>query len=152
MRTEYKIFGLVALFIYASAAFYAWYSEYYLRFGQPGIAPKQQHMDWIGVVALTLTGTLLSMCAGYFWFVARRIDLRPEDRPDGEIHEGSGEIGFFSPGSYWPVGLALAATIAGMGLVFWMVWLIVVGVIAVLTATGGLLFEYYTGSRRAANH
>ena len=49
------------------------------------------------------------MCGGFFWFVSRRIDLRPEDRPDGEIAEGAGEIGFFSPGSYWPFGLALAA-------------------------------------------
>ena len=41
----------------------------------------------------------------------------PEDRPDGEIADGAGEIGFFSPGSYWPFGLALAAAIAGLGLV-----------------------------------
>ena len=49
------------------------------------------------------------MCGGYFWFVSRRIDLRPEDRDEAEIADGAGEIGFFSPGSYWPFGLALAA-------------------------------------------
>ena len=59
--------------------------------------------------------------------VARRIDLRPEDRPDAEIIEGAGEIGFFSPGSYWPFGLALSARSSGLGLVFWMWWLIVLG-------------------------
>ncbi|WP_018349345.1 cytochrome c oxidase subunit 4 [Longispora albida] len=148
MRTEYKIFGGVALFIYASAAFYAWYSEYYMSTA-PGVAKEQGHMDWIGVVALILSGTLCLMCAGYFWFVARRIDLRPEDDPDGEIHEGAGEIGFFSPGSYWPFGLALAASVAGMGVVFWMPWLIALGALAILGATGGLLFEYYTGTRKA---
>ena len=67
------------------------------------------------------------MCGGFFWFVSRRIDLRPEDRPDAEIADGAGEIGFFSPGSYWPFGLALAASIAGLGLVFWQCWLIGVG-------------------------
>jgi Cytochrome c oxidase subunit IV len=92
------------------------------------------------------------MCAGYFWFVSRRIDPRPEDRPDAEIVDGAGEIGFFSPGSYWPFGLALAAALAGLGVVFWMIWLIALGMAAVLAATGGLLFEYYSGSRRTAEH
>ncbi|MBA3488783.1 MAG: cytochrome c oxidase subunit 4, partial [Longispora sp.] len=96
-------------------------------------------------------GTLLAMCAAYFWFVARRIDLRPEDRPDGEIHEGAGEVGFFSPGSYWPLGVALAVAVIGIGFVYWMVWLIVVGAIAILGATAGLLFEYYTGATKQQN-
>lgn len=158
MRTEYKIFGSVALFLYGAAAFYAWYSWYYLTKELPGetavIAPNQREMDWIGVTALVLSGTLLAMCSGYFWFVARRIDLRPEDRPDGEIHEGAGEIGFFSPGSYWPFGLALAAAVTGIGFVFEMAWLVVVGIVAVLGATGGLLFEYYTGAteNRSTQH
>jgi hypothetical protein len=90
------------------------------------------------------------MCFGYFAFVASRIDPRPEDRSDAEIADGAGEVGFFSPGSYWPFGLALAALVAGLGLVYWQVWLLAVGMLAVLAATGGLLFEYYTGARRAA--
>ncbi len=52
------------------------------------------------MVALALSGLLCLMCGGYFWFVSRRIDLRPEDRDDAEIADGAGEIGFFSPGSY----------------------------------------------------
>ncbi len=59
-------------------------------------------------------------------------------------------MGFFSPGSYWPFGIALAALVAGLGLVYWQVWLLAAGLIAVLAAAGGLLFEYYTGARRAA--
>jgi hypothetical protein len=30
------------------------------------------------------------------------------------------------------------------------IWLILAGAVAVIFATGGLLFEYYTGSRRVA--
>ena len=37
-------------------------------------------VEWVGIVALLLSGLLCSMCGGYFWFVSRRIDLRPEDR------------------------------------------------------------------------
>ena len=137
MRTEGRIFNGVAVFLYAAAALYWWWTRHDL--GKP---------DLIGTVALILSGTLLAMCGLYFGFVARRIEPRPEDRPDADITEGAGEIGFFSPGSYWPFGLALAAAVTGLGAVFWEPWLMAVGVIALLFGTGGLLFEYYTGARR----
>ena len=47
---------------------------------------------------------LTGLIGGFFWFVSRRIDARPEDRKDAEIADGAGELGFFSPGSYWPFG------------------------------------------------
>ena len=53
----------------------------------------------------------MAIAGSFFWFVSRRIDPRPEDRPDAEIAEGAGDLGFFSPGSYWPIGIAGAATI-----------------------------------------
>ncbi|MGH3729224.1 MAG: cytochrome c oxidase subunit 4 [Micromonosporaceae bacterium] len=137
MRTEGRIFNGVAVFLYATAAVYYWWTDYEL--GAP---------DWIGTIALILSGTLLAMCGLYFGFVARRIEPRPEDRADADVTDGAGEIGFFSPGSYWPFGLALSATVTGLGLVFWMPWLIATGVILLLLTTGGLLFEYYTGARR----
>ena len=73
----------------------------------------------------------------------------PEDRDDAEIVDGAGEIGFFSPGSHYPFGIALASLVPGVGLVFLMWWLIAVGIIGILIACAGLLFEYYTGARRA---
>jgi hypothetical protein len=141
LRTEYKIFGGVAVFLFAMAVLYSLWTN-----GETG------HVEWVGTVALILSGLLCSMCGGFFWFVARRIDLRPEDRPDGEIAEGVGEIGFFSPGSYWPFGLALSASLAGLGLVFWMWWLIALGLLMVILSACGLLFEYYSGTRHTAEH
>jgi hypothetical protein len=141
VRTEYKIFGAVAAFLFAMALLYALWTN-----GEYG------GVEWIGTTALILSGLLCSMCGGFFWFVARRIDPRPEDRPDGEIAEGAGEVGFFSPGSYWPFGLAVAASIAGLGLVFWMWWLIALGLIMVILFACGLLFEYYSGTRHTAEH
>ncbi|GAA2667042.1 cytochrome c oxidase subunit 4 [Actinoplanes palleronii] len=138
MRTEYKIFAGVALFLFGAAAVYGFYTH-----GQ------QHQVEWVGTVALVISGLLCSMCGGFFWFVARRIDLRPEDREDGEIAEGAGELGFFSPGSYFPFGIALAAAVAGLGLVFWMWWLIALGLIAVIFTSCGMLFEYYSGTRQA---
>ena len=141
MRTEYKIFAGVAVFLFGAAAVYGFYT-----FGEVGT------VEWVGTVALILSGLLCSMCGGFFWFVARRIDLRPEDRADGDIADGAGEIGFFSPGSYWPFGIALAASVAGLGLVFWMWWLIALGLIMVIFGACGLLFEYYSGTRHTAEH
>ena len=141
MKTEYKIFVGVAGFLFAAATLYGIWTN-----GQTG------HLEWIGFVALILSGLLCSMCGGFFWFVSRRIDLRPEDREDGEIAEGAGEIGFFSPGSYWPFGIALSASVAGLGLVFWMWWLIAAGMLMVIASACGMLFEYYTGTRHTAEH
>jgi membrane protein implicated in regulation of membrane protease activity len=139
VKTEYKIFTGVAGFLFAAAAVYGLWTN------------AQGHPEWIGTVALILSGLLCSMCGGFFWFVSRRIDLRPEDREDAEIGEGAGEIGFFSPGSYWPFGLALAAATAGLGLVFLM-WWIALGLIMVVVGACGLLFEYYSGTRHTAEH
>jgi hypothetical protein len=141
MKTEWRLFGTVAGFLLLVGILYAVWTN-----AQSG------RVEWIGTVALGLSFLLCAMCGGFFWFVSRRIDLRPEDRPDAEIADGAGEIGFFSPGSYWPFGLGLSATIAGTGLAFWMWWLIVAGLIAVIFSACGLLFEYYSGTRRTAEH
>ena len=141
MRGESLLFAIVSGFLYLAAIVYGFWTKYSLH-----------SVEWIGVTALVLSGLLTGMCTLYFFVVSRRIDPRPEDRPDAEISDAAGEVGFFSPGSYWPFGLALAAAVAGIGTAFWMPWLLAIGMAAVLLATGGLLFEYYTGSRRTAEH
>ena len=139
MKSEFKLFGLSAGFLFLCAAVYGWWTWYNSN-------PHQT--EWIGLVALILSGLLCSMCGGYFWFVARRIELRPEDRGEAEIVDGAGEVGFFSPGSYWPVALAGAAGVAALATAFWQVWLLVVGIVLVLLAVGGLVFEYHIGPNR----
>jgi hypothetical protein len=139
MTSESRLFGLVSAFLFVAAAVYAFWTKYSLH-----------GVEWIGVTALVLSGMLTTMCTLYFFVVSRRIDPRPEDDPHAEISDAAGDVGFFSPGSYWPFGLALSALVAGLGLVYWQVWLLIVGLVAVLGATGGLLFEYYSGARRAA--
>lgn len=148
MKSEYRLFLGLALFLFLAAIIYplwTWYGA-----GEPSSGVFG--VDWIGTTALVLSGLLTLMCGGYFWFVSRRIEPRPEDRLDAEIADGAGEIGFFSPGSYWPFGIAASATLTGIGLVFWMWWLIGVGLIAVIFTACALIFEYYTGTRRAAEH
>ncbi|GIL28850.1 cytochrome c oxidase subunit 4 [Actinocatenispora comari] len=141
MKTESRIFNIVALFLAVAAVVYGFWTR-----------AADGHVEVIGVVALILSTLLLLMCGLYFAFIARRMEPRPEDREDAEIADGAGEVGFFSPGSYWPFGMALAAAIAGLGVVFWQVWLLVAGLIAVIAAVCGFVFEYYTGTRKVHGH
>lgn len=134
MKLEAYLFSGTAAFLFGSAVVYGIFSD-----GEP-----------VGVASLVLSGGLCIIVGGFFWFVTRRIDPRPEDRKDAEIAEGAGEIGFFSPGSYWPVGLAASAALVGISLAYYYWWLILVGVSALLVAVSGLLFEYY--SRANAEH
>ena len=59
--------------------------------------------------------------------------------------DGAGELGFFSPSSYWPFALALSAAMMGLALAFWYSWFILIAGVALLITIGGLLFEYYVG-------
>ncbi|HCT79177.1 MAG TPA: cytochrome C oxidase subunit IV [Micromonosporaceae bacterium] len=148
MKTEYRLFLGLTLFLFAAAGLYGWWTWY--GAGDPSAGVHA--VDWIGTIELIMIGLLTLMCGGYFWFVSRRIDPRPEDRLDAEIADAAGEVGFFSPGSYWPFGIALSAAVTGFGLVFWMWWMIAVGIVAVLLSSCALLFEYYSGTRRTAEH
>jgi hypothetical protein len=134
VKSEARIFNGLTAFLWTLAVIYAVWTR-----------NTTEHTDWVGTTALVLSGGLCGLCGGYFWFVSRRIEPRPEDRGDAEIDEGAGELGFFSPGSYWPLGLALSAAFLGLGIVFWATWMIIMGAVALLTAIGGLLFEYYIG-------
>jgi hypothetical protein len=137
MKVEARVFLVIALFCWIIAAVYGYWTDL-----------SQGRIEVAGLSALILSGGLLGIAGSFFWFVSRRIDARPEDREDAEIAEGAGDLGFFSPGSYWPFGIALTATVTGAGLAFVQLWLILAGVLALLFMVGGLLFEYYIGGNK----
>jgi hypothetical protein len=104
--------------------------------------------DPTGTTALALSVLLCLLAGFYVLFTGRNIAKqvgaeRPEDR-DGEIYEGTGEIGFFSPQSWWPLWVGLAAAITAVGFAIgW--WLVLLGVVAILFTSIGFVFEYYRG-------
>lgn len=134
MKIESRIFEVVAGFCFIMAVIY-------------GLWAKEP----VGIVALTLTGGLCLITGTYFRFVARRIPERPEDDTEAEVSDGAGELGFFSPGSYWPIGIALCTLIAGIGIAYWTVWVIILGMVFTIVGAAALVFEYYTGARRGAH-
>jgi hypothetical protein len=81
--------------------------------------------EWVGTLGILLVGGLAGMIGGYLGFTGRRVGMRPEDRNDAEIHEGAGEQGHFSPWSWWPLvlGLAAAGGFLGMAVGFWIVFI-----------------------------
>lgn len=127
MKVEGRIFTLGAIFFWVVALIYWYFAR-----------------DPIGTTALTLCGFLAFLVAFYVLYTAKRVWPRPEDRLDAEIDEADPEYGFFSPHSWWPFVMGLATFIVVLGLIF-AVWVIAVGVVVLLLALVGWLFEYYRG-------
>jgi hypothetical protein len=99
--------------------------------------------DPTGTTALALAVLLGTLVSSYLLVTARRMDARPEDRPDAEVSDGAGEIGFFSPYSWAPLWCAMSAAMVFAGIVFgW--WLVFIGAAAAIPAVGSMIFEYYS--------
>ncbi|RJK96899.1 cytochrome c oxidase subunit 4 [Vallicoccus soli] len=98
----------------------------------------------VGTTALALTAGLAFLVGFYVLFTGRRVGERPEDRIDAEIEEGAGELGFFSPHSWWPLYVAVGAAVTTLGLTFGF-WLSYIGVTILGLSIIGLVFEYYRG-------
>lgn len=101
-----------------------------------------------GTTALALAVGLCLLTGFYLLFTGRRLPMRPEDDNEGEIAQGTGEVGFFSPHSWWPILIALSGSVVAVGIALWLPWLIVAGVMFVLTSVAGLVFEYYIGPEK----
>jgi hypothetical protein len=97
-----------------------------------------------GTTALALAIALCLLAGFYLLFTGRRLPLRPEDNTEGEISDGTGEIGFFSPHSWWPLWVGLSGATVAVGFAIgW--WLVMIGFVALVFASIGLVFEYYRG-------
>ncbi len=103
----------------------------------------------VGIAGLFLTGGLAMIIGTYFRFVSRRLEERPEDNAEAEISDGAGDVGFFSPGSYWPITVAASAALVGISLAFFYIWALVIAGVLLIMAVGGLVFEYHI---RPAEH
>ena len=131
MKIEGYLFLVLAVIILPCTVVYAVYS------GDP-----------TGITCLILSIGLAVMVGFYLTFTARRMEARPEDRPDADISEGSGEVGFFAPHSWWPIALAASFATVMIGLIVGP-FLVLIGTLFLVVALMGLLFEYYVGINRS---
>ncbi|OSC21253.1 cytochrome C oxidase subunit IV [Mycobacterium vulneris] len=138
MHIEARLFEVIAGFFIVVAVLYGVLTAVFATGG----------VEWAGTTALVLTGGLALITATFFRFVARRLDTRPEDYEGAEISDGAGELGFFSPHSWWPILVALSGSVIAVGIALWLPWLIFAGAMFVLTSVAGLVFEYYIGPEK----
>jgi hypothetical protein len=127
MKVEGFLFVGCAVFFAAADAVYWYFSK-----------------DPTGTTALALAVGLAFLTGFYLLFTGRRLPRRPEDDPEGEISQGTGELGFFSPHSWWPLFVGLSAAVAATGFaVGW--WLFLIGALLTILSAIGFVFEYYRG-------
>jgi hypothetical protein len=127
VKVEGWLFGAIAVFLLLITPIYWFLSD-----------------DPTGTAALTLTFFLCALIAYYLIFTGRRLPERPEDRKDGEIYEGAGELGFFSPHSIWPLFLGASVAVAAASVAIgWWLFAIAAPLVAIMVCL--FVFEYYRG-------
>ena len=125
MKTSWILFLGLALFYVIMAVIY-W---------QVGGEP-------VGITAIALSAGLSLIVGFYLWFTSKRLgNVLPEDNQLGEIADSAGDMGFFSPHSWWPLPVALSICAVGTGLIIgW--WLVLIAVGALIISILGLVLEY----------
>ncbi|WP_430869057.1 cytochrome c oxidase subunit 4 [Demequina aurantiaca] len=129
MNIAAKLFNLPAIFFLVVAVLYGIFNGW---------------EEWVGFVAILLTGGLFLMIGVYFYMLDKRHGVRPEDRNDGEIIETGGEQGVYAPWSWWPLVLAASAALGFTALAvgWWILWpAIFVFIIGIV----GWVFEFSRG-------
>ena len=98
--------------------------------------------DPAGIACLILSSALALLVAFYVWFTQKKIGaVLPEDNLDAEIADGAGELGFYSPHSWWPLAVASCTIMAGLGLIIgW--WLTAIAAGLLIMSIIGFVTEY----------
>ena len=125
MKVNWQLFTGLAVFYVIMTVIY-WYVG-----GEP-----------VGIGGMLLAAGLAGMVGFYVWFTQKRIGvILPEDSLTAEIADGAGELGFYSPHSWWPLPVALSSCTMGLGLIIgW--WLTLIGVGALIISVIGMVTEY----------
>ncbi|MFM2154231.1 MAG: hypothetical protein RL382_132 [Actinomycetota bacterium] len=125
MKASWKLFGGLSVFYVIMTVIY-W----------------QVGGEEVGIAGMLLAACLAGMVGFYVWFTQKRIGVTlPEDNLTAEISDGAGELGFYSPHSWWPLPVALSACTFALGLIIgW--WLSLIGLGALVISIIGMVTEY----------
>ncbi len=137
MKIEARLFELLTAFFFLAAIIYTLFTAF-----------TSNGVEWVGVTGMFFSGGLTLIAGTYFRFVARRVEIRPEDYEDAEIEDGAGELGFFSPGSWWPIVIAAFAAIFAVGFASGNLWLCIFMAVCLIGGAAGLVFEYHVGPEK----
>ncbi len=125
MKASWKLFGGLSLFYVIMTVIY-W----------------QVGGEEVGIAGMLLAACLAGMIGFYVWFTQKRIGVTLlEDNLTAEISDGAGELGFYSPHSWWPLPVALSACAFALGLIIgW--WLSLIGLGALVISIIGMVTQY----------
>jgi hypothetical protein len=125
MKASWKLFGGLSVFYVIMTVIY-W----------------QVGGEEVGIAGMLLSACLAGMVGFYVWFTQKRIGVTlPEDNLTAEISDGAGELGFYSPHSWWPLPVAFSACVFALGLIIgW--WLSLIGLGALVISIIGMVTEY----------
>ena len=125
MKANWKLFTGLAIF-------YAIMAVVYYEVGG----------ETVGITGMILASCLAAMVGFYVWFTQKRIGFDiPSDDLNAEIADDAGELGFYSPHSWWPLPVALSACALGLSLVVgW--WLTLITLSALIVSIIGFVTEY----------
>lgn len=135
MRANLNIFAVLSIFFGFIAIVYAGW----------GYLVYDGRIEWVGTVGLSLV-SVLSLLIGFYLFRSYRAQegSLPEDRLDASIDDGDPELGHFSPWSWWPLVLAISATLGFLGIAVG-AWIAFIGAAFFIIAIVGWVYEYYRG-------
>ena len=135
MKTNWQLFGGLSVFYFALAVIYFYVGG-----------------EAVGITGMILAACLAGMVGFYIWFTQKRIgQILPEDRPMGEIADSAGELGFYSPHSWWPLPVAMSSMALGLSLLIgWWLTLIALGVLVISII--GFVTEYEKPLSENASH
>lgn len=129
MKTAQHLFYYLVAFFVIVAAVYTFWVDF---------------EEMVGVVALTLTAIMCAMIAWYIGKTAKKMDRGPDDDLDGEIAEGAGPYGHFSPHSWWPLAVAASCALFFLGIAIgW--WMTFIAAPFIAISVVGWVFEYFRG-------
>ena len=125
MKASWRLFG-------GLSAFYVLMTVIYWQVGG----------EPVGIGGMLLAACLAGMVAFYVWFTQKRIGTAiPSDNEDAEIADDAGELGFYSPHSWWPLPVAVSAVAMSLGLIIgW--WLTLIALGALIISIIGMVTEY----------
>ncbi len=137
MKVEARLFELLTVFFALAGVAYTLFTTF-----------TSKGTEWVGVVGMFFSAGLTLIAGTYFRFVARRVEIRPEDFEDAEIEDGAGELGFFSPHSWWPILVAAGAALFAVGFATGNFWLAIFAAAVIMGTAAGMVFEYHVGPEK----
>lgn len=140
MKTNVNLWWILAAFFLLMTGIYTGWNII-----EHSDRPWFHAIEWVGTVVLLFTVFMSVMIAFYVDRVHRAQGGElPEDVLTADIDDGDPEMGEFSPWSWWPLVLALSASLGILGLAVG-TFLLPIGLAVFVVAIVGWVYEYYRG-------